>query len=218
MCTDGLDKGLLGAYSYGINGFDGWGMAVASKYHIPLYEYDCTNLQEPTPCSNCTVHFRGECIMAEHQDPLDNAKTLAAQIKDNGNDKSPERSLLLKVDIEAAEWHIFAAEPVENFRKFREIVVEYHWIDQTQNHELYLQAVKKIEAAGFSVAHLHGNNYGGGMRSFGEFSIPNVLEVTYMQTPSHGCSNDIPYRLPIDEPNNADEEELPDGVLPTSFF
>lgn len=39
MCSDNLDSGLTAALSYGIDGHDGWGMAAASRYHIPLHEY-----------------------------------------------------------------------------------------------------------------------------------------------------------------------------------
>lgn len=217
MCTDGLDKGLVGAYSYGINGFDGWGMEIANRYKLPLNEYDCTNFNEPHVCSGCTVHFHGECINAHNSPQRPLYKTLAQQLQESGNGNAKDRSLLLKIDVEAAEWQVFAQEPVENMKKFREIVVEYHWLSKTHNHDLYLQAVKKIEQAGFAVTHLHGNNYGGGLQYFGEYSIPNVLEVTYIPKPAAGCSSDIPYHLPIDEPNNAGGEELPDATLPTKL-
>merc|ERR1719373_822497 len=43
MCADGLNKGLVGAYSYGSRGYDQWGMDVASRLRIPLPEYDCSS-------------------------------------------------------------------------------------------------------------------------------------------------------------------------------
>jgi hypothetical protein len=216
MCSDGLDKGLVGAYSYGISGYDGWGMAIASRYHVPLHEYDCTNFQEPLKCAGCDVHFHGECILNAHASPRSLYKKLAQQLQESGNGQAQDRSLLLKIDVEAAEWDVFAEEPVENLRKFREIVVEYHWLDQVYNHGRYLQAVKRIEEAGFAVTHLHGNNFGGGLQQFGEYKIPRVLEVTYIQKPSQGCAANIPYRLSLDTPNNANLPELGDAVLPTS--
>jgi len=221
QCSDGLEKGLVGAYSYGINGFDGYGMALASKYNIPLHEYDCTNAQQPVVCAGCKVNFHYECILDNNGPPQYNFKTLTQQLQESGNAGAKERSLMLKIDVEAAEWKIFAEEPVENMKKFREIVVEYHWINKEQNHHLYLQAVKTIENAGFAVTHLHGNNFGGGLQSFGEYKIPNVLEVTYIQKPQAGCAANIPYALPMDTPNNHNTPwatpELGDAVLPTKF-
>merc|ERR1719158_136092 len=142
-------------------------------------------------------------------------KTLTQMLKESGNADAKERSLLLKIDVESAEWKVFAEEPVENLKKFREIVVEYHWIHEVDKHELYLQAVKKIEQAGFSVAHMHGNNYGGPMQEYGNYQIPDVIEVTYIQKPAAGCSADIPYSLPLDQPNspNPSWAEMPDAVL-----
>jgi len=217
MCQDGLDKGLTGAYSYGINGFDGWGMSVASKYHIPLNEYDCTNANEPAVCSGCTVHFHGECILNNDATPKTSFKTLTQQMYEAGDAKAKDRSLLLKIDVEAAEWKVLKEEPVENLRKFRQIVAEFHWINQDHNHGLYAAAVQKIEQAGFAVSHLHGNNHGGGLQHFGEYSIPNVFEVTYIQKPSSGCAADIPYHVPEDQPNNAAAAEIADAKLPSKF-
>jgi hypothetical protein len=217
MCTDGLPQGLLAAYSYGISGYDGWGMAMAGTYHLPLHEYDCTNFKRPAVCAGCAVTFHEECINAVNGAPQARFKTLAQNLQESGNGMAPERSLLWKIDVEAAEWQVFAQEPVENLRKFRQIVVEYHWLNKQDQHPLYEQAVKKIEAAGFSATHLHGNNYGGGLQYFGEFSIPNVLEVTYIQTPPQGCAAGIPYHLPQDTPNNPATPEIPDAHLPTSM-
>jgi hypothetical protein len=192
MCSDGLDHGLTTAYSYGINGFDGWGMGIASRYHIPLHEYDCTNFKQPAVCQGCTVHFHPECILNQNGAPRHGFKTMSQQLQESGNSAAADRTLLLKIDVEAAEWDVFAQEPVENFRKFRQIVVEYHWISKTHQHGLYMKAVKKIEQAGFAVTHLHGNNYGGGLQYYGEYAIPNVLEVTYIQKPAAGCAKKCP--------------------------
>merc|ERR1719158_2338252 len=127
-------------------------------------------------------------------------KTLTQMLKESGNADAKERSLLLKIDVESAEWKVFAEEPLENLKKFREIVVEYHWIHEVDNHKLYLQAVKKIEQAGFAVTHMHGNNYGGPMQEYGRYSIPDVIEVSYIQTPKKGCAANIPYHLDLDMP------------------
>jgi len=202
MCTDGLDKGLVGAYSYGVNGYDGWGMGIAHRYRLPLHEYDCTNAQHPAVCHGCNVVFHGECILENDGKAKPQFKTLTQQLAESGNAHAKDGSLLLKIDVEAAEWKVFAQEPIANLKKFREIVVEYHWINQESNHALYAAAVKKMQDAGFAVAHLHGNNFGGELVRFGEYSIPNVLEVTYTQKPATGCAANIPYLLPQDMPNN----------------
>ena len=79
-CMDGLDQGLAGIYSYGINGFDGWGMEMASRYKLPLNEYDCTNFNAPAACSGCDVHFHGECILENNGYPLNHGSLFVSRI------------------------------------------------------------------------------------------------------------------------------------------
>lgn len=214
MCTDDLDHGLVAAYSYGINGFDGWGMQVASRYHISLHEYDCTNSKQPSPCEGCAVHFHSECIKsAKDTSHQPNYETLSQQLSANDNLLAASGSLLLKIDVEGAEWKVFADEAPNLLKKFREIVVEYHGFQHVDQHELYLRAVQNVERAGFAVAHLHGNN-NEAMWNFDEFKIPQVLEVTYIQKSVEGCASAIQYRSPLDQPNSVKKPELPDAVLP----
>lgn len=214
MCTDNLDHGVVAAYSYGVNGFDGWGMGIASRYHVPLHEYDCTDARHPTPCEGCEVYFHSECMTSpKDTSGRKNFRTFAEALATNGHEKVDEGSLLLKVDTEGAEWHAFAEESPDLFKMFRQIVVEYHWLHEPANHRLNLQAVRNIEKAGFAIAHLHGNNYEG-MAEFENYSIPRVLEVTYVPAPADGCSRNLDYHQSDDRPNNKDKEELPDAILP----
>jgi hypothetical protein len=222
-------------------------MAIASRFHIPLNEYDCTSLKQPVACKGCERHFHPQCILhndgnateaanelrgvsdqraSDNEGNADDAskmtgasfKTFSQIFKESGNANAKERSLMLKIDVESAEWKVFAEEPVENLKKFREIVVEYHWIADQGNHPLYAKAVKNIEKAGFSVAHMHGNNWGRSreqLETFGEFSIPDVIEVTYIQTPANGCAANIHYHHKLDMPNTNLRPEMGDAVLPT---
>merc|ERR1719456_303640 len=116
---------------------------------------------------------------------------------------APDHSLLLKIDIDnGMEWKVLAEEPAAFLQKFRQIVVVYHDTNKIQNHQLYLQATKKLEAAGFAVAHLHGNNMKNGMSSFGEYQLPVDIEVTYVQKTAQGCSAGLPYHIPEDKPSS----------------
>jgi len=214
MCGDGLDQGLVGAYSYGINGFDGWGMSVASRFSIPLHEYDCYNQNRPSVCHGCNVTFKAECLAGPNQAPKINHKTLMQQVREAGNSNAQEDSLLLKMDAEGAEWEVFADEPISSLKKFRQIVVEYHGLRHKHEHGRYLQVFKRMAGMGFAVTHLHGNNCCT-MPQFGQYTIPDTLEVTYVRRPHNSCSSGIPYRLPtLDRPNVVGRAELPDAVLP----
>jgi len=215
MCDDDMQLGQLkGAYSYGINGFDGWANAISEKFKIPVFEYDCTNPKQPTKCPTCDLRFNLECLNSNTAKPKDKFGTLSQHFQRNGHKDLANASLLLKIDVEGAEWPVFAEEPMENLKKFREIIVEFHELKQVAQHPSFLKAVSNILRAGFVVEHIHGNN-NGGQAFLGERMIPNVLEVTYLQRPGSApkCL-DHSTLLPEDAKNNAKMPDLPPALLP----
>lgn len=216
MCTEGLGSGLLAAYSYGINGFDGWGMDVAKSFGVPIYEFDCTNPNRPEPCDGCQVHFTGECLRGEEEKPKSQLyHTLGEHLEKHGHAAVGDASLLLKIDIEGAEWPVLAQVPPATLRKFRQVVVEFHGVERTEQHPLYLRALRSLLGAGLQVVHLHGNNFGGEAK-FGEYSVPNVLEVTLSQGTAgeSKCAAEAHPHLAQDATNNAAAPELPEPKLP----
>lgn len=213
MCADGLDQGVAGAFSFGV-GYDGWGMAVASRYHIPLHEYDCFNPTVPDPCKGCDASFHNQCIIPSGSTPNKTHVTFAQMLRDSGLGAAADRSLLVKLDVEGAELSILAAEPIENLRKVRQMVVEIHEVtNDTEKVAKFLPLVRKMKDAGFVIAHLHGNNHWG-MVQFGEYSFPRLLEATYVLAPSGGCTDGLPRHLPEDHRNELWLPEIADPVLP----
>lgn len=225
MCLDGLDDpGLIGMYSYGINGFDGLGMDLAKRYDVPLYEYDCFNPKVPKPCEGCKVEFNFQCITEKGGEKLTDPthemgeyRTLTDQLADHGHSDAADGSLLLKIDVEGAEWPIFAAESLKNLKKFRQVVMELHWLDTVENHPQYFAGIQNLEDAGLSIVHVHGNDCCS-MAHFGKYSVPNVLEVTMVQREGYNskseCKGEAEY-LPEDQTNNAAAgSDLPEPKLP----
>lgn len=215
MCADGLNAATVkGVYSYGINGQDGWGMEMASKSHAPLYEYDCFNTNQPTPCTGCEVHFFPECLKGDLESKPGNFKTLTEQMARNSPAGVASSSLLLKVDIEGNEYPVFAGQPTSILQKFRHINTEFHAIAKYAHEPQTLQAIRALLDAGFAVAHIHGNNYGG-MVHFGPYSIPSTFELTLIPKPlGTPCANHAPVRIPEDAPCNTHVPELPNSKLP----
>jgi len=216
MCVDGLDQTLEGAFSFGIKGIDGWGMAVSEMYSIPVHEYDCRNTNPPKACEGCDAHFHPTCVGNANLDAEADEKwtTFSDELTSLGLGKK-DRSLLLKIDIEGAEVALLAGESVENLRKMRQVVMEIHLISAEEERVTkLLAAARKMRDAGFVVAHLHGNNCCG-TAEFGEFSIPKFVEVTYVLEPSGGCSSDLPMHIPLDQPV-LPKKEIDDPVLPSA--
>lgn len=212
MCMDGVNsQSTKAAYSMGVEHHDQWSEDVIKNLRIPVNQFDCTVSE--SSCASCK--FFKKCIVSsdgQHPVPGHEADgwTLNQVLKETGEDSAPGGSLLMKMDIEASEWPVLSTEPPEFLQKFGELIVEFHWLDREANHPMYLQAMQNILAAGFQVAHLHGNNYGG-MYEVGEASIPNVVEVTFVHSAVRPgqCSTTQLYDQQLDAPNNPAAAELP---------
>ena len=146
-----LLRAAKSGYSYGISGYDGWGCEVSRTLGIPVHQYDCFDLKRPL-CDGGNTIFHGECIGAaarvQEGRPFD---TLANHIAKNGDS---EKRLVMKMDVEGAEWDSFITAPDDVLRRIDQLEVEFHGFDQAR----YITAVRRLKRF-FHVAHLHWNNY-----------------------------------------------------------
>lgn len=210
-CTDGIQPGqLLAAYSMGVEHHDKWSEDVASWLKVPVNQFDCT--VESSNCEACKFHKK--CIVAAdgaHPVPSHENEgwSLAQALAETSQANAPDRSLLMKMDIEASEWPIFASEPPEALKKFGQLIVEFHWLQKVQDHPVYLEAMNHILDAGFKVVHLHGNNNSPMFYQDGD-QVPEVVEVTFVHGDARpdGCAPDQLYES-LDTPNAPDALELP---------
>jgi hypothetical protein len=146
---------LLGAvkvgYSYGISGYDGWGCDIARQLHVTVHQYDCFDLREP-PCPGGSTVFHGECIgtrkATEAGRPFD---ALGSQFARNGDDAVP---IVMKIDVEGAEWESFLAAPDSVLAHVDELDVEFHHVDEAR----YVAAMQRLKRL-FYIAHVHYNNF-----------------------------------------------------------
>jgi hypothetical protein len=150
MCANLLGSVQAG-YSYGIAGYDQWGCDVSRKLDVPVHEYDCFDLREPS-CPGGALHFHAECVGIESK--VTDGRlfdTLTSQIARNGDDGKP---LVMKVDVEGAEWNAFLLTPDSVFEQIDQLVVEFHGVGEDR----FLAAVGSLRRF-FHVAHVHFNNY-----------------------------------------------------------
>jgi hypothetical protein len=107
-------------------------------------------------------------------------------------------SLLLKCDIEGAEWKLFEEAESKVIQKFEQIVVEFHglqylYIDAV--HAQRLCVLEKIFRTHIPIF-TNSNNFGK-VFLIGGLLVPEVLEVTYLRRDLHTCSNQgLKRRLP----------------------
>jgi len=150
LCANLLGNVKTG-YSYGISGYDKWGCDVSRRLRIRVHQYDCFNLQEPS-CPGGETMFHGECIgtarVTQDGRPFD---TLANQFARNGDAAKP---LVMKIDVEGAEWDAFLLAPDSALSQIDQLDVEFHDVSQSK----YVEAIRRLKQF-FYVAHVHYNNF-----------------------------------------------------------
>ena len=149
LCGDLLDEVEV-AYSYGIAGRDSWGCDVSRQEDVTVHQYDCFDTRRPR-CRGGSFVFHPECIGARKETiegrPFD---SLAGQIAANGDGG---RKLLVKMDVEGAEWESLAAAPESVLKDVQQLTIEFHHVDEPE----YLDVVRALKQH-FHVAHIHFNN------------------------------------------------------------
>lgn len=144
--------GVQAGYSYGISGYDGWGCAISQRLKIPVHEYDCFDLTAPV-CSGGQTTFHGECVAGKPFEDKDGRvfDTPENQFRKNGD---AAKHLVMKIDVEGAEWDTFLAASDGVLDRIDQLAVEFHG----SNEERFAEAILKLKRL-FYVANLHFNNY-----------------------------------------------------------
>jgi hypothetical protein len=146
---------LLGAvkagYSYGINGYDQWGCDTSRRLGVRVHQYDCFNLTEPA-CPGGNTVFHAECIAESRFTDVDSRlfDTFENQFARNGDGN---RHVVVKIDVEGAEWDVFLRAPDAVLERIDQIAVEFHGVEERK----FIRAVRLLKRL-FWVAHLHINN------------------------------------------------------------
>jgi hypothetical protein len=191
---------VTSAYSYGIEARDEWGCEISRKLRVAVHEYDCFDLRQPA-CPDGRLIFHPECVGPRKaiQDgrPFDSIK---GHLKRNGDSR---KRLVVKIDVEGAEWDSFLATPDGVFSRIDQLIVEFHGIDE----ERYVRAIEKL-ARHFVFAHIHYNN--GGCKPGIEPFPSQVFEALLVnkRIARTGGSAVPPGPLPnLDAPNNPNAQD-----------
>jgi len=149
MCHN-LMAGLETAYSYGIGTEDRWGCAVSTNRRVPVHQYDCFS---PTKvqCTGGDLRLNAECV-GPRTESIDGKtfSTIAAQIAKNGD---TGRRMVVKMDIEGAEWDAILATPDEVLAAIDQMPMELHGIDEPG----VLPGLRKLKQH-FHLVSVHFNN------------------------------------------------------------
>ena len=152
------------AYSYGIGSDDEWGCEVSNRLGVAVHEYDCFDPKRPM-CEAWHLAFHDECVgpatATVEGRPFD---TITNQIARNGHAGT---TLLMKMDIEGAEWDSLLQTPDEVLARVDQLAMELHGVDDRR----YIEVVRKLKRT-FHLVHRHFNNYGcqSGIEPFPSFA------------------------------------------------
>lgn len=149
MCAN-LLNGVEAGYSYGISGYDGWGCDISTKVGVKLHQYDCFDTRQPA-CPGGDTEFHAECVGdTTKTDDGRSFDTMQNQFAKNGDQN---KRLVVKMDIEAAEWDSFLHASDATLERIDQLAIEFHQIDE----ERFVKVVQRLRQF-FHVAHLHFNN------------------------------------------------------------
>lgn len=191
--------GVQAAYSFGVNRDTAWDRQIADC-GIDVFQYDHTI--EALPEQHPRFHwFR--CGIGPLPDANLPLTTLADALVSNGHAQAIE--LILKCDIEDAEWDVFGMADPACLAQFRQIVVEFHWLERMVQPQRYHQMLRAISAltVHHQPIHVHANNFAP-MAVISGVSVPSVLEVTFVRKAGKTFrKTDETFPTALDSPNAA---------------
>jgi hypothetical protein len=201
MCSN-----LLGAvqsgYSYGIAGYDQWGCDISTRFNVTVHQYDCFDTTR-TDCLDGRTIFHEECV-GDTSRTIEGRvfDTITSQFARNGDRGKP---IVLKIDVEGAEWDSLLSVPDEILQQIDQMAVEFHWAEDGNFHwvgaEKYLPVVQRLKEF-FEVGHIHFNNASciGDLEPFpsSAFEVLFVSRRLALVDPSRTAGG--PH--PLDAPNN----------------
>ena len=182
------------AYSFGISNDVSWDTGMAQRGY-EVYMYDPTIDSVP---ANPKFHFFKEGISGIDDNVLP-YKTLEHLLHRNNH---TGEGMILKMDVEGAEWHFLETVSEETLAKFDQIVLEVHGIVNTAVPEYMVQCLDKLNLT-HTLVHVHGNNTAPWVRA-GERIYYNAMELTYISKKYHTYSGDVYLPIDIDVPNASD--------------
>lgn len=192
------------AYSFGIGGNVSWDRDMASRgYEVFMYDHTIKDLPEDNPHFH---YFRQGIAGSTTQN--DKLRTLEDFIAVNHHED--KRDMILKMDVEGAEWEFLSSVSSELLSRFSQILFEFHWLNEIEDTSLILEALKKINTT-HQLIHLHPCNFSWGISINGK-KFCNILEASYIRKDKYITTEDPDIQLPLDI-DTPDEITSPDIEL-----
>ncbi|MCI6284977.1 FkbM family methyltransferase [Selenomonas sp.] len=166
------------AYSFGICDDVSWDKEMA-KRGMDVYMYDHTI--DGLPEDDERFHWQKIGITGTYDEQTPQLKTLDMLLHENGHDDT--YGMILKIDVEGAEWGVLETVSEETLKHFSQIVIEFHDMTHEPLDQGKLRSLQKIGAC-WQLVHVHGNNCMHSIMSHG-IVLPDVMECTFVRKDEH---------------------------------
>lgn len=174
MLDDIRDKEIF--YSFGISADVTWDSYPAELWDKKVFMYDHTIDGLPYQHKNFIWKKEGICgedAIGKYKD----LKALSQILKDNGHEH--ENNMILKMDVEGAEWDVFSTFAVEELKRFDQITLELHWFWDLNNKDRILKSLENLNK-NHQIVHVHGNSFGVAVPMDG-YNMPDIIEATWVR-------------------------------------
>ncbi|MBQ7154890.1 MAG: FkbM family methyltransferase [Synergistaceae bacterium] len=177
------------AYSFGICNDVSWDKEMASRgYDVFMYDHTIDRLPEENP----GFHW-SKLGIADGLTQDDNLRTLDELIRKNHHEN--ESNMILKMDVEGAEWGCFDMASSETLAKFSQISLEFHEIPSHSRPEQVLNVFRKLNMT-HQLIHIHANNNGSYVSFCGK-KFCSLFEMSYVLRGKYELSSDYDPVLPL---------------------
>ncbi len=188
----------MSAYSFGISDDMSWDIHLHDISGMRVHMYDHTIPCAPTFHHGCDFYRIGLGVADDREHDL---LSLLSVLKENG-DMDNRNGLIMKMDIEGAEWRVLEGMPETVLQLFRQMVFEFHGMIKQDNDEddIRLRVLRKLNTT-HQVVWVHGNNCTGAVGNQ-EMTMPFSIEVLYLNRMHYSFEdNGVHLPLTIDMPN-----------------
>jgi len=193
---------ISAAISFGIANDDAWDLTVA-QMGIPVHQFDHTIAQPPS--THPLLHFN--CKKAA---PVASADAVTIPDLVAAYSKLDEPDLVLKMDIEGAEWDVLDHSSSVSLSRFSQIICEFHGLARLYEGPFHARALRVFQklAQDFAVIHVHANN-NGDLCNLANIAVPSTLEISFANRKRYSfTATDETFPTPLDAPNNPGSPEI----------
>ena len=116
---------------------------------------------------------------------------------------SDASNIVLKIDVEGAEWTSLRNLPDGELSRYTQIAIEMHNLGRITDQKYFDSVIEVLNAlaSNHTPIHLHANNYAP-LNKFGNFWFPDAIEVTYVRThANHVYESKTKVASLLDSPN-----------------